>query len=48
MKYCKVLEIKLNNLKRNKMEILGGICIGYFLHPYINVTIKIIKNSFNK
>ena len=30
------------------MEILGGICIGYFLQPYINVTIKIIKNSFKE
>jgi hypothetical protein len=30
------------------MEILGGICIGYFLHPYINVTIKIIKNSLKE
>lgn len=27
------------------MEILGGICIGYFLRPYIDVIIKIIKNS---
>ena len=30
------------------MEILGGICIGYFLQPCINVTIKIIKNSLKE
>ena len=30
------------------MEIIGGICIGYFIKPYIDVIIKIIKNSLNK
>jgi len=28
------------------MEILAGICIGYFTKPYIDVIVKIIKNSF--
>jgi hypothetical protein len=28
------------------MEIIGGICMGYFLKPYIDIIVKIIKNSF--
>ena len=28
------------------MEIIGGICIGYFLKPYADVIIKIIKNAY--
>jgi hypothetical protein len=28
------------------MEIIGGICMGYFLKPYVDIIVKIIKNSF--
>jgi len=30
------------------MEFIGGIAFGYFIKPYIDVFITIIKNSLKK
>ena len=32
----------------NILEFIAVLCIGYYIRPYIDVFIKIIKNSLNK
>ena len=32
----------------NILDFIAGVCFGYFTRPYIDVFIKIIKNSLNK
>jgi hypothetical protein len=32
----------------NIMNFIAGLCFGYFIKPYVDVFITIIKNSFKK
>ena len=34
--------------KNKVMMLIGGICLGYFTRPYVDVFIKIIKKSLKK